>query len=204
MTIPYPAIPIQRRSGDKPFHAGSRALDFDVASFWRWGASDLMDNLVRGMLAEFLVAQAMGKTDCPRVGWDACDIRTDRVTVEVKSSAYLQSWPQERLSNIRFSIAPKRGWNAETNEYAPRACRDANVYVFALLSHRDKATVDPLDVEQWAFHVVPTSSLETAFGTNKSIGLASLRRVCPAPVTFDGLRDAIFAAGAIAREDDDG
>ena len=31
-----------------------------VLDFWRWGFSDLRENVVRGILAEFLVAQAVG------------------------------------------------------------------------------------------------------------------------------------------------
>ncbi|MDQ2873467.1 MAG: hypothetical protein M3Y33_00995 [Actinomycetota bacterium] len=35
-------------------------LDATVAGFWRWAFSDLRDNFTRGILAEFLVARAVG------------------------------------------------------------------------------------------------------------------------------------------------
>ena len=38
--------------------------------------------------------------------------------------------------------------------------RQSDVYVFALLKHKDKQTVDPLNVKQWDFHVVPTKALD--------------------------------------------
>ena len=38
--------------------------------------------------------------------------------------------------------------------------RQAEVYVFALLAHQHGATLDPLDVAQWEFFVVPTVTLD--------------------------------------------
>ena len=44
-------------------------LDATVADFWRWAFSDLRDNTTRGILAEFLVAKAVGDTKAAdRVG----------------------------------------------------------------------------------------------------------------------------------------
>jgi hypothetical protein len=34
---------------------------------------------------------------------------------------------------------------------APDAKRQADVYVFALLAHEDRTTIDPLDLDQWKF-----------------------------------------------------
>ena len=68
-------------------------LDATVVDFWRWAFSDLRDNTARGVLAEFLVASALGRTDTRRKGWDNFDVQTATgVRVEVKASGYLQSW----------------------------------------------------------------------------------------------------------------
>lgn len=48
-----------RLGGDEPF-AG---LDASVRDFWAWGFSDLRANVVRGVLAEYLVARAVGATE---------------------------------------------------------------------------------------------------------------------------------------------
>lgn len=42
-----------------------------------------------------------------RVGWDSVDLRHKGVTIEVKSSAYLQAWGQKRLSRIQFGALVK-------------------------------------------------------------------------------------------------
>lgn len=85
--------------GDEPIQGSSGR----VQDFWAWALSDLRDNTVRPMLAEFLVAQALGAAHRPRIEWDAYDVVTpDGITVEVKSSAYVQAWEQARPSAIVF------------------------------------------------------------------------------------------------------
>jgi hypothetical protein len=111
-----------------------------------------VSNALRGRLAEFLVAQALGIAGGVRPEWDAYDLRLDNgVTIEVKSAAYLQTWAQRVASTISFSIAPAHAWDAESNTTALEARRQAQIYVFALLHHRNKATLDPTDVDQWTF-----------------------------------------------------
>ena len=117
------------------------------------------------MVAEYLVARALGLANGAgvRVEWDRYDLRTaSGAAVEVKSAAYFQSWAQSRESVIEFDIAPTLGWNASTNAYEATSRRQADVYVFALLSHRDKPTLDPLNVNHWSFFVLSTSALDKA------------------------------------------
>jgi hypothetical protein len=195
------ALAVVPRTGVEPFHVAGASVGFDVSSFWRWAASDLTSNVWRGVLAEYLVARALGCETLVRTEWDACDIRTNEgLRVEVKSAAYLQSWHQQALSVIGFDIGLKRGWDAKTNTYAPTPCRGADVYVFALLSHRDKATLDPTDLSQWEFYVTSARVLDAAYGSQKRIALSSLLRVAPRSVSFSDLRAAV-AAAAIAAPD---
>src|SRR5436309_971470 len=70
-------------------------IDANVLDFWRWAFSDLRENTTRGILAEYLVAKAVGDDRGLRSSWDNFDVRaTDGTTIEVKCSAFLQSWPQ--------------------------------------------------------------------------------------------------------------
>lgn len=56
-----------------------------VLDFWRWGFSDLRLNIVRGVLAEFLVAKAVGATETPKEEWANFDVGTPAsVRVEVR------------------------------------------------------------------------------------------------------------------------
>lgn len=81
------------------------------------------------------------------------------IKIEVKSSAYLQSWFQKKLSKILFSTKPTLFWNNANGEQAKEKARHADVYVFCLLRHEDKATVDPLNMNQWEFYVLATREL---------------------------------------------
>lgn len=190
-----PALAVAPRTGAEPFHDAGVALGYDVAAFWRWAASDLAGNALRGVLAEFLVARATGADGAVRTEWDACDLRTPTgVRIEVKSAAYLQSWSQRQYSSISFDIAPKRGWDAATNVLASLPCRSADIYVFALLAHQDKATLDPLDLTQWCFYVAPVPLLDARFGAQKRIALNSLLTVTAEAVPYDRIAAAVTAA----------
>src|SRR4051812_9811838 len=96
-----PRIRAMRRTGDERFTRGDHDLGFALRDFWCWSTSDLLNNTTRGVLAEFLVAQALGvPTTGVREPWAAYDLETeDRLKVEVKSSAYLQSWHQKQKSS---------------------------------------------------------------------------------------------------------
>ena len=97
--------PPQLLEPDDAFHG----LDAAVSDFWRWAFSDLRDNTVRGVLAEFIVAAALGRTATRRKGWDNYDVQSDSgVKVEVKASGYLQSWAQAKPGTTPCSASARR------------------------------------------------------------------------------------------------
>ena len=146
-------------------------------TFLNWAFDDVLSNTTRGLVAEFHVARALGVTT-PRVQWDAYDLETPNgIRVEVKSAAYLQSWPQSKPSTISFDIAPKRSWHAATNTYDDAPSRSADVYVFCLLDHRDRDSVDVFDVDQWRFWVLATRILDERLPAQKSVAPSTLERV---------------------------
>jgi hypothetical protein len=59
----FAQILVSRKTGGERFRCGSEPLPFDLLSFWQWSASDLTSNALRGRVAEFLVAQALGVAD---------------------------------------------------------------------------------------------------------------------------------------------
>ena len=193
--------------GDEPFHAGGESIGQTVLDFWRWAGADLLGNLWRGVLAEFLIARALGVTHEPRVEWAFYDLRSrSGVTVEVKSAAYWQSWQQSGPSNVTFDIAPrKQEWNSATNEMrtlvVPR--RLADVYVFCLLGREDlaKDDTDPLDVAQWTFYVAARTLLDRERPRQRTIGINPLRTMIrrttgheAAEVRYRGLAEAMEVA----------
>jgi hypothetical protein len=186
-------IRAKQRRGTEPFRNGSEHLPFSIQDFWCWSTSNLVDNTTRGVLAEFLVSRALGsQTLDVRDPWSAFDLlTTDGIRIEVKSAAYLQSWTQERLCTIRFSAPQTQAWDAETGTYGVERVRHANVYVFALLAHLDKATVDPLDVSQWHFFVVAAKPLDERLGTRRSISLRDVKALAGRHVAFDEVASTV-------------
>lgn len=117
-TISFAALEVRRKTGVEAFRSGGRSARFELIEFWQWTCSDLTNTALRGVLAEFIVARALGAADGTRVEWDACDVRTaDGLKVEVKSAAYLQSWRQAMPSSIPFDVRPSLGWDAATFQY---------------------------------------------------------------------------------------
>jgi hypothetical protein len=147
----------------------------EPSDFWQWAFSDLLSNALRGVLAEYIVACAAGCTQRPRTEWDAYDLQTaSGLKIEVKSSAYLQSWEQKRLSAIRFDIAAKKGWDAKSNRTLTESCRSADIYVFCVFAAQEKEGANPCDTDQWFFLLCPTPQINERFGIQKSIALSSL------------------------------
>ena len=70
------------------------------------------------------------------------------------------------------------------------AWRHADVYVFALLLHQDKAAIDLLNLAQWEFWAVPTAALDSRTRSQHSITLKSLRELASDPMDFGGLAAA--------------
>jgi hypothetical protein len=183
---------IMQKTGQEPFTFNETNLDMPLLQFWQWSQSNLLTNTLRGHLAEFIVASALGLSETVRVEWDAFDLVTDSgVKVEVKSAAYLQGWDQKRDSSISFSIRPTRAWESATNSRHTDKKRQADVYVFCLLHHRNANSVNPLALEQWTFYVLPTSILDQAVAVQKNIALASLLRLDPTVCQYTELARAI-------------
>ena len=182
---------------ESPFMFDGQPSSFSVLDFWVWVGSDILNNAFRGKVAEYIVGQAVGAwAEAPvRVEWDTVDIRTpDGIAIEVKSAAYIQSWRQSGPSAISFGVAKTKSWNSDTGEYGETRYRSADVYVFCLLSHREDSTIDPLELTQWEFYVVPTRTLDEVLGDQKTVRLSRLQDLGAAPVGFRRLRTAILEA----------
>jgi len=188
---------VDLKTGDESFTFKEAAVA-KLADFWRWIGSDLTSNATRGVLAEFIVATALGiELSSPRKEWDSWDLTgPDGTRIEVKSAAYVQSWTHEKLSPIRFSIRPAIPSDSETGKIEGEPTRPADVYVFCVLKHLDKNTIDPLNLDQWDFYVLPTSVINDKFGSRESLGLSALQKATDGPLPYDRLKAAIKTASA--------
>lgn len=127
----------------------------------------------------------------PREEWDAYDLVTKNgLKIEIKSSSYLQSWDQSELSKIIFGIQPTTVWDND-NKRSNEAKRQADIYVFCILSHKDKTTVNPLDLSQWDFYILPTVVLKDKKPNQKTITLSNLLQLKPETAKYDKLKNII-------------
>jgi len=69
--------------------------------------------------------------------------------------------------------------------------KTAEVYVFCVLKHKDKATVDPVRLDQWDFYVLPTSEIDKQLGAQKTVGLERLRTLSHRRVEYGGITGAV-------------
>jgi hypothetical protein len=174
------ALEPKQLTGNEPFSQVGVVLPQSIQSFWRWAYSNLAANNLRGHLAEFIVASDLGVADGTRVEWDDCDLWTkDGHKIEVKSAAYLQSWKQSKHSAISFGIAPSYGWDTNGHCRIDKPVRNSDAYVFCLLGHKEKRTLDPLNLDQWEFFVLATNILDKELGPQKTLSLGALRRLQP-------------------------
>ena len=167
-------------TGDEHFMLDGKPVNFLLNDFWAWQASDLLNNALRGVLAEFIVARALGiDTAETRREWDAYDLIFDgRWRIEVKSSAFLQSWEQKAPSRLQFSIRPTRTWSG-ASACGDEARRQSDLYVFCVFTATDRATAAPINLDQWDFYVLPTKRLNDMSGHQQTISLPSLLTLAP-------------------------
>lgn len=101
----YPPIIVKRLSGKEYFQNQGGREKITIGDFWQWFGSDLSNNVIRGALAEFIVASALDIADGVRDVWSPYDLLSkENVKIEVKSAAFLQSRYQKSLSSISFDI----------------------------------------------------------------------------------------------------
>ncbi|AEF86086.1 conserved hypothetical protein [Treponema primitia ZAS-2] len=180
------------KTGDECLTFNGANTEYSIADFWKWSVSDLLSNATRGRFAEFIIATAMGiDLSEVRSEWSEYDLETeDGIKIEVKSSAYLQTWDQFDYSKIIFSIKKRGDWKIKLNKNEFN--RPSDIYVFCLLKHKEKKTVNPLNMDQWVFYVLSTNKIDTIFKNNSSISLKSLEKLTEG-IKYNEIKDKIVA-----------
>lgn len=191
--VKYPAVVSQFLRGEVPLtdQMGNRIAELE--DFWSWAHSNLLANTERGILAEYMVACALGIQEKERVEWDKYDLLSpEGISIEVKSSGYLQTWVQKDLSKLIFGIQPTLGWDSETNQYDTVKKRQADIYVFCVHKHTEQETANPLDLKQWDFYLLPTKVLDKTVGEQKTITLSSLLKIGAIPCAYADIHKKII------------
>lgn len=168
-------------------------LDATVGDFWAWAFSDLRSNVVRGVLAEFIVARALGADRPLRDSWDNFDVLApDGTRIEVKSSGYLQSWSQRTPSRLGFGRITGRTFDPETNDYSSEREIRADVFVFAVHTCIEPAEYDCLNLAQWEFWVAAASAVAST--GYRSLSMAWVRSNAVGPLSVSALAESVHAA----------
>lgn len=189
---------MKQKTGSEEFILNGKSQDFKLIDFWRWQSSDLLDNTLRGVLAEFIVAKALGvDTESTGFGWGGYDVLfTDgdkKCKIEVKSSAYAQSWNKEANSELSFRISKQAVFLSEKKRYGDEYKRKSEIYIFCILKEKDKENANPLLLEQWDFYPVLTSDIDEKLGNQKTAKIRTVQRLCPnGPYSFTTLREAVL------------
>jgi len=177
------------KTGNENFTNNGLPTDIILKDFWCWFASDLLDNTLRGTLAEFIVAKAL-KIETPQESWSAYDLKLDNWKIEVKAAAYVQAWSQKKPSTITFSIRPARSWTSEAG-YSDVVKRQSDIYIFCLLTEKEKEKVNPLALDQWEFYPILTSVLTERLGNQRTVALSVVKKICAVKCDFESLHDNV-------------
>ncbi len=181
---------ITRKTGEETFVSKKELKKFSLVEFWQWSTSDLLTNTTRGILAEYIIATDLGIDKTLRNDWDSYDLTSKNgLKIEVKSSAYIQTWQQTKLSKITYSIRPSTKYNPKTNRFDGKPQRHSDYYIFCLLHHKDQKTINPLDLDQWIFYVLNTRTLDRILPNQKTITLSSLLKLNPIQCEYGQLNE---------------
>ncbi len=172
---------------------GEPHLNGTLVDFWRWAFSDLCDDDIKGIFAEWMVRMLLGLPlqDSRRISWADSDIILPNGTrIEVKATSVWQSWKlvnedgtpkpvraPTALSPAKFRFA---GLQARTavSPAAPDALRQfkSDFYVFCFHSQIDPSGWDAWNLAHWEFYMMTRQEL-TESKVGNSISLAALRNV---------------------------
>lgn len=184
-------------TGDEHFLYNGTPINRLLNDFWAWQSSDLLNSSIRGALAEYIVATALDLDYIQsRNAWNDHDLEYQGKSIEVKSSAYLQSLNQspqngnDKLSRICFTIYPSRPSTASLWDNDDIS-RHSDLYVFCLFSCKDRATANPMSLEQWDFYIIKTTTIDEMLGNQRSVSLSSLIQLPVIQCNYDELKDSI-------------
>ena len=180
-------------TGSESLTIDSKPIGKTIGDFWSWSASNLLGNTLRGVFGEFIVASALEiKLKHLRTEWQPYDFEYDNHKIEVKTSAYIQTWGGDKKSTIQFGIALTRYWDAESGKFTEEEPkRHADIYVFGLLNCEDKNIVNPLNMSQWVFYVLHTSTLNERCPNQRTIGLTALGKLQPYEADYAHLKKVV-------------
>ena len=170
---------------------------FSILEFWQYGFSNLNSNILRGVLAEYLVEKALNgdKEIEIRNPWGDTDVIYKGKKIEVKCTSYLQDWDQNNLSTIQWSglKAKTLYWSSAVGKFKKDQTKEykSDIYILSILNHKETETLDILDLDQWCFYVLTKEQLKEISGDRTRISLSKLVKNNVESVGFGELKSVI-------------
>ena len=187
-------------SGDEHFTYDGVPINRLLNDFWAWQSSDLLDVYVRGSMSEYIVATALGLDYQARANWLDHDLDYGDTRIEIKSSAnilidnsnYLPVKMKEN-SKIIFNIGENKkthsvideSWNEQT------AYRHSDIYIFCVFRCKNLVETNPMQLEQWEFYIMKTSSMNELLGSQKTISLSALLKLPVSKCNYEELQETL-------------
>ncbi len=184
---PFRLVPV---SGAQCLHGAGAGKGWTVEDFWRWRYAILMDDDTKGAFAEWMVATLLGLPTPPGgfVNGDNCDLTAAGRKIEVKSSAYWQSWKLfdfktgcwrkkeeivdlargKKLTPDSVKFAKLYARQADGGKLSERREFKADIYIFTFQNEVDPFRWDALNLEQWEFYALEREVLLKAKATRDS------------------------------------
>ena len=176
---------------DETFTLSGVSSGVTVKDFWQWAFSDLQQNNIRGILAEFIIAKALNINLGMRKSWDDYDLVTsDGIKIEVKCGAYLQNWNQSKHSDLVFGGLCGQAWDEDEGKRGGKAQYRADVYIFAVQNSIVHDEYDALNLSQWEFYLLTKKQLEQR--NTKSMSLNVVKRITK-PVAYTEIASEIIS-----------
>lgn len=169
-------------TGDELFIDNGTYMDFSLSDFWQWYASDLLNHPIRGAIAEFLVAKAIGVPTDSRPGWRSYDLLYKGKKIEIKSCARVSDSHGGRNNRICFVI-PKQLclWDEDVKDGVctkeqlwKYECRHSDLYVFCFLAESDPLKANPMEIDQWEFYILQTFIIDRDLGDRKTVRIPTI------------------------------
>jgi hypothetical protein len=180
---------------NKFFHRNKKKIDIEngsrtILNFWRWGYSDLLQNIYRGILAEFLISWALDLDTKPQNPWNPYDLKTKEGNrIEIKSTGYLQAWDYGTKQKPKFIIRERQRWTDKGLE--TKAEYNADIYILAYHKETNRKTIDPMDLDQWEFWVFSKQQIVSLLRNRKSISVSQLKKEDFLPIKFEEIKKQV-------------
>lgn len=165
---------INRINDSLVFH-GDEIKNSTLADFLMWAFSDLCDDVIKGIFAEWMIAKLLEIPTMRRYEWSNSDLISVRETkIEIKASSYWQSWkainpdgtakdlgkyPIQLDSKIRFSGLMAKDTIDHHKEKQGRLKSD--LYIFCFQNEKNYERWNAMDISQWEFYLVPAKRIKT-------------------------------------------